>query len=145
MKKIARRDFMKSSIAAGFALAMPFSRVRGANNDIRAAVVGFRGHGRTHINAYLKIPDVRVVALCDADSDILSRGVSESKGRNQKVDAYTDVRALLDDNSIDVVSTATPNHWHALVTIWACQAGKDVCVEKPVSHNIFEEIGRAHV
>jgi len=138
MKQITRRDFIKSSIASSFALALPFSRVRGANNDIRASVVGFRGHGRTHINAYLKIPGVRVVALCDADSDILSRGVSESKARNQKVDAYTDVRELLDDSSIDVVSTATPNHWHALITIWACQAGKDVCVEKPVSHNIFE-------
>ena len=138
MKQITRRDFMKGSIAAGFALAMPFSRVRGANSDIRAAVVGFRGHGRTHINAYLKIPGVRVVALCDVDRDILSRGVAESRSRNQKVDAYTDVRELLEDNSIDVVSTATPNHWHALVTVWACQAGKDVCVEKPVSHNIFE-------
>lgn len=138
MKKITRRDFMKNSMAASFALAMPFSRVRGANNDIRASVAGFRGHGRTHINAYLKIPGVRVVALCDADSDILARGVSESKSRNQKVDAYTDVRELLEDKGIDVVSTATPNHWHALVTVWACQAGKDVCVEKPVSHNIFE-------
>ena len=138
MKQITRRDFMKSSIAAGFALAMPFSRVRGANSDIRAGVVGFRGHGRTHINAYLKIPGVRVVALCDADRDILDRGLSESSARNQKVDAYTDVRELLEDKSIDVVSTATPNHWHALITVWACQAGKDVCVEKPVSHNIFE-------
>jgi len=138
VKQIKRRDFIKISMASSFALAIPFSRVRGANNDIRASVVGFRGHGRTHINAYLKIPGVRVVALCDADSDILSRDISESKARNQEVDAYIDVRELLDDNSIDVVSTATPNHWHALVTIWACQAGKDVCVEKPVSHNIFE-------
>ncbi len=138
MKHITRRDFMKSSISAGFALSMPFSRVRGANSDIRAAVVGFRGHGRTHINAYVKIPGVRVVALCDADRDILDRGLSESMSRNQKVDAYTDVRELLEDKSIDVVSTATPNHWHALITVWSCQAGKDVCVEKPVSHNIFE-------
>ncbi len=138
MKHITRRDFMKSSMAAGFSLALPFSRVRGANDDIRAAVVGFRGHGRTHINAYLKIPGVRVVALCDADKDILARGLKESKARNQKIDAYTDVRKLLENKDIDVVSTATPNHWHALLTVWSCQAGKDVCVEKPVSHNIFE-------
>ncbi|NQT01702.1 MAG: Gfo/Idh/MocA family oxidoreductase [Planctomycetes bacterium] len=138
MKHVTRRDFMKSSMAAGLSLALPFSRVRGANDDIRAAVVGFRGHGRTHINAYLKIPGVRVVALCDADKDILARGVKESKARNQKVDAYSDVRKLLENKDIDVVSTATPNHWHALVTVWSCQAGKDVCVEKPVSHNIFE-------
>ncbi len=138
MKKITRRDFMKSSMAAGVALAVPFSRVRGANDDIRVAVVGFRGHGRTHINAYLKIPGVRVVALCDADRDVLARGEAEFKARNQKVDTYVDVRKLLEDKDIDAVSTATPNHWHSLVTVWACQAGKDVCVEKPVSHNIFE-------
>jgi len=138
MKHITRRDFMSSSIAAGITLMQPFSRVRGANDDIRVGVVGFRGHGRTHINAYLKIPGVRVVALCDADKDILTRGVSEFKARNQEVDAYVDVRKLLEDKSIDAVSTATPNHWHSLVTVWACQAGKDVCVEKPVSHNIFE-------
>ncbi|MCP4258427.1 MAG: Gfo/Idh/MocA family oxidoreductase [Planctomycetes bacterium] len=138
MKHVTRRVFIKSSIAAILTLTMPFSRARSANNDIRAAVVGFRGHGRTHINAYLKIPGVRIVALCDADRNILDRGVSEFKARNQKVDVYTDVRQLLDDKNIDIVSTATPNHWHALVTVWACQAGKDVCVEKPVSHNIFE-------
>jgi predicted dehydrogenase len=138
MKQITRRSFVKSSLAAGLSVAMPYSHVRGANDDIRAAVVGFRGHGRTHINAYRKIPGVRVVALCDADRDILSRGVSQFKSRSQKVDAYTDVRKLLEDKSIDIVSTATPNHWHALITIWACQASKDVCVEKPVSHNIFE-------
>lgn len=138
MRCITRRKFMTSSLVAGAALALPFSRVRGANNNIRVAVVGFRGHGRTHINAYLKMPGVRVVALCDADKDVLARGVKEFKTRNQKVDAYVDVRKLLEDKSIDAVSTATPNHWHALVTVWACQAGKDVCVEKPVSHNIFE-------
>ena len=138
MRRITRRKFMMSSLAAGAALALPFSRVRGANNDIRVAVVGFRGHGRTHINAYRKIPGVRVVALCDADKDVLTRGVKEFKALNQKVDAYVDVRKLLEDQSLDAVSTATPNHWHALVTVWACQAGKDVCVEKPVSHNIFE-------
>ena len=140
MKRITRRDLMKRSIAAGAALALagPFSRVRGANDDIRVAVVGFRGHGKTHINAYLKMPGVRVVALCDADSDVLARGVAQFKARNEKVDAYTDIRRLLEDKSIDAVSTATPNHWHALATVWSCQAGKDVCVEKPVSHNIFE-------
>ena len=138
MRRITRRDFIKNSLTAGITMALPFSRVRGATDEIRVAVVGFRGHGRSHINAYLRIPGVRVVALCDADKDILARGVKEFKARNQKVDAYIDVRKLLEDKSIDAVSTATPNHWHALITVWACQAGKDVCVEKPVSHNIFE-------
>jgi predicted dehydrogenase len=159
---LTRREFLKSSAvtAAGAALtgltivpssvlganvpsnritkALPFSRVRGANDDIRVAVVGFRGHGWSHINAYLKIPGVRVVALCDADRDVLDSGVKELKDRNKKVDGYVDVRKLLEDKDIDAISTATPNHWHALVTVWACQAYKDVCVEKPVSHNIRE-------
>ena len=88
MKRITRRDFMTGSIAAGIALALPdraalaqpSSRVRGANDDIRVGVVGFRGHGKTHINAYRKIPGVRVVALCDADRDILARGVAQYGG-----------------------------------------------------------------
>ncbi len=148
-----RRHFLKSSavIAAGTALTRltinpssalaanaPGSRVRGANDDIRVAVVGFRGHGWSHINAYLEIPGVRLVALCDADKDVLDNGIRKLKNRNVKVDSYLDVRKLLDDKSIDAISTATPNHWHALVTVWACQANKDVCVEKPVSHNIWE-------
>jgi predicted dehydrogenase len=148
-----RRQFLKSSaaVAAGAALTRltiapssvlaakaPGPRVRGANEDIRVAVVGFRGHGWTHINAYLKIPGVRVVALCDADKDVLDDGIRTLKNRNVKVDRYLDVRKLLEDKSIDAISTATPNHWHALVTVWACQANKDVCVEKPVSHNIWE-------
>jgi predicted dehydrogenase len=140
MKHLNRRDFMKRSLAAGAAAStfIPFSRVRGANNDIRVAVVGFRGHGMTHINSYLKIAGVRVVALCEADESILNRELKNFAKRKQKVDAYADLRKMLEDENIDAVSTATPNHWHSLVTVWACQAGKDVCVEKPVSHNIFE-------
>ena len=138
MRRITRRGFIKGSVVAGVSLALPYSRVRGANDDIRVAVVGFNGHGKTHINSFRRLPGVRVVALCDVDRDVLDSGVGESKGRNEKVDAYIDIRKLLEDKGIDVVSTATPNHWHSLVTVWACQAGKDVCVEKPVSHNIFE-------
>jgi len=125
-------------MAAGAALALPFSRALGANNDIRVAVVGFRGQGSGHIKRFLEIPGVRVVALCDVDKDILDREVKKFTDRNETVKAYTDVRKLLDDKQIDAISTATPNHWHALVTIWACQAGKDVYVEKPVSHNVWE-------
>ena len=138
MKRITRRRFMKGAMAAGVSLALPFSRVRGANEDIRAGVIGFRGHGKTHINAYRRIAGVRLVALCDADKNVLAAGVRDAKNRNEKVDGYVDMRKMLEDKDIDVVSTATPNHWHSLVTVWACQAGKDVCVEKPVSHNIFE-------
>ena len=129
---------MKGSIAAGLSLAMPFSRVRGANNDIRAAVVGIRNQGANHINWFRNIPGVRVVAICDADKQFVDREEQNFKKRNESVDTYVDYRKLLEDKDIDVVITAAPNHWHALVTVWACQAGKDVYVEKPVSHNIWE-------
>ncbi|MHC4756754.1 MAG: Gfo/Idh/MocA family oxidoreductase, partial [Planctomycetota bacterium] len=138
MKSITRRDFVKGSVAAGLALALPHSRVSGANDDIRVAVVGFRGQGGGHIRRFLGIPGVKVVALCDVDKDIIAGQVAKFKERNEKVDVYTDVRKLLEDKNIDAISIATPNHWHALISIWACQAGKDVYVEKPVSHNIYE-------
>jgi predicted dehydrogenase len=125
-------------VTAGAALFLPFSRVRGANNDIRVAVVGIRNQGSNHINWFRKIPGVRVVAICDADKSFLEREEKKFKERNEKVDIYTDYRKLLEDKDIDAVITATPNHWHALVTIWGCQAGKDVYVEKPVSYNIRE-------
>ncbi len=133
-----RRDFMKASGATGLSLAVPHSRVRGANNDIRLAVIGIGGQGANHINWFRRIPGVRVVAICDADKNFLQREQKKFTDRSEKVDTYVDCRKLLDDKNIDVVTTATPNHWHALVTVWACQAGKDVYVEKPVCHNIWE-------
>ena len=138
MSQMNRRDFLKTSAVAGLATAIPFSRVRGANDDIRVAVVGIRSQGKNHINWFRKIAGVRVVAVCDADKSFLEREKKSFAERNEKVDTYVDYRKLLEDKSIDAVITATPNHWHALVTVWACQAGKDVYVEKPVAHNIWE-------
>lgn len=129
---------MKGSLAAGISLAMPFSRARGANDDVRVAVVGIRSQGSNHINWFSQIPAVRVVAICDADKEFLDREEKKFKDRSEKVDTYIDYRKLLEDKNIDAIITATPNHWHALVTVWACQAGKDVYVEKPVSYNIWE-------
>lgn len=138
MKRMTRRGFMKGSLAAGISIAVPFSRLRGANEAIRVAVVGIRNQGANHINWFRKIPGVRIAAICDADREFLDREEKKFKDRNEKVDTYIDYRKLLEDKNIDAVITATPNHWHALVTIWGCQAGKDVYVEKPVSHNIWE-------
>ena len=107
MRRITRRGFIKGSVVAGVSLALPYSRVRGANDDIRVAVVGFNGHGKTHISSFRRLPGVRVVALCDVDRDVLEGGVGEFKGRNEKVDAYIDIRKLLEDKGIDVVSSAT--------------------------------------
>lgn len=141
MNTLTRRSFLKSSLLASASLALPASswaEVAGANNDIRVAVVGFNGQGGSHISALSKMKGVRIVALCDADKDVLARGVSQLDKQGIKVQAYQDVRKLLENGEIDAISTATPNHWHALISIWACQAGKDVYVEKPVSHNVWE-------
>jgi len=137
MEVVSRRNFIKGAIAAGAVLTMPFSRAKGAGNDIRVAIVGFRSKGAQHINMFRKIEGVRVVALCDADSEILAREAAKFDA-GEKIATYTDVRKLLEDKNIDAVVTATPNHWHALITILACQAGKDVYVEKPASHSVWE-------
>lgn len=136
-----RRIFLKGTLAATTALgwsARSWAQVAGANEAIRVGVIGFHGQGRTHLKLLRKIPGVRVVALCDADADVLQHEVAESQKLGESVQAYGDVRELLANKDVDVVTTATPNHWHALITVWACQAGKDVYVEKPVSHNVWE-------
>jgi len=141
MSTFLRRSFLKRSVTYGGAAAVgwrPFARALGANEDIRAAVVGFRGKGAQHISMLEGIKGVRVVGLCDADRSVLDRKIREFEKKNQQVAAYLDVRELLADDNIDVVSTATPNHWHALVAVWGCQAGKDVYVEKPGSHCVWE-------
>ena len=141
MSNFTRRSFMKSTIAAGagIMLAGPNSHVRGANNDIRFAVVGTGGQGGGHIGYFNGKEGVNVVALCDADADHVNKRADDlEKKTGRKIRRYVDVRELLDDKSIDAISSATPNHWHSLVTIWACQAGKDVYIEKPVSHNVWE-------
>ena len=92
----------------------------------------------SHVNGFKNLKGVRIAALCDVDQDVLEKGVQDFAKDGQQVTGYTDVRKLMEDKNIDVIATATPNHWHALITIWACQAGKDVYVEKPVSHNVLE-------
>jgi predicted dehydrogenase len=109
-------------------------RVLGANDDIRVGVVGLNGRGEAHINEFSKLPGVRLAAFCDVDLQVLERRAEKFSG----IKKYQDVRRLLADKEIDVISVATPNHWHSLVAIWACQAGKDVYVEKPCSHNLVE-------
>lgn len=109
-----------------------------ANGEIRVAVAGIRSRGHAHIEGLRRLDGVRVVALCDVDRGVLANRAAEFEKRGESVDTAVDLRELLDRDDIDAVSLATPNHWHSLATIWACQAGKDVYVEKPVSHNIYE-------
>ena len=140
MSSITRRDFLKSTIAAGavVTLAAPYSRVLGANNDIRLAVVGVGSRGGGLCKSFSSISGVRLVAVCDADQSQIDRTLSSLNSQGQNIKSYQDVRELLDDSSIDVIASATPNHWHSLVTVLACQAGKDVYIEKPTSHEIWE-------
>ncbi|MDG2423158.1 MAG: Gfo/Idh/MocA family oxidoreductase [Phycisphaerales bacterium] len=111
----------------------------GGNDDVRVAVVGLRSRGRNHYNALQQIEGVEVVALCDVDRNILSERARDfNEQYDREVDMEVDFRRLLDRDDIHAVSLATPNHWHALQTIWACDAGKDVYVEKPVCHDMRE-------
>ena len=136
-----RRSFIKKSALAGAALTMtsPWARTQGANGDIRVAVVGIRGRGRNHIDGFANAKGARVVALCDVDKQVLAERKSqyEAKYKN-KLDTYVDYRELVQRDDIDLISIATPNHTHAIISIAAMQAGKDVYVEKPVSHNVWE-------
>jgi predicted dehydrogenase len=153
MNKLNRRSFLKSTVLAGASATLfpgfagkaqsqqqtgVFARVIGANDDVRYAVVGFGGRGKDHIKEMHEVKGTRLVALCDVDQNILNRELKQCENRSEQVKGYTDVRKLLDDPAIDVVTFATPNHWHSLGAIWAIQAGKDVYVEKPVSHEVWE-------
>ncbi len=136
-----RRSFLKSSILTTAALSLSarsYSQTEGANSDIRVAVVGFNGRGGDHIQNYLKIKGVRIVALCDVDTAVLAKGAAQLKAKGVEVETFQDIRKLLESKEVDAISIATPNHWHSLGAIWGCQAGKDVYVEKPVSHNVWE-------
>ena len=147
MSEFSRRDFVKGSLvtAAGVGISSSmvdsaWAQISGANDNIRVAVAGIRGRGASHIDEFRELEGVGVVAICDPDEEILAREAKKFTDAEvpQKIDAYTDVRRILDDKNIDAIVIATPNHWHSLMTIWACQAGKHVYVEKPVSHSIWE-------
>jgi predicted dehydrogenase len=142
MSGMTRRAFLAASAAGVAALSVRCTSgpgILGANSDVRVAFIGTRGKGSDHYNYFKKIPGVRFAAVCDVDTAILDRDKARFAKENREVGLYTtDLRRVLDDKSIDAVVIATPNHWHSLAAIWACQAGKDVYVEKPVSHEIWE-------
>ena len=148
MNKLNRRQFLKHSVLTTAAVSLwpslsasrvwARSKATGANGDIRFAVVGFGGRGRDHIKEMREVKGTRLVALCDVDSNNLTRELKQCQNLGEQVAGYSDVRKLLEQKDIDVVTFATPNHWHALGSIWAIQAGKDVYVEKPVSHEVWE-------
>ena len=145
--EISRRDFLKNSARTGAGLAalsgITFitkpERVFGANDRVRVAVCGIHAQGFEHVKMYAKIPNAEIAAVCDVDENVLrERLATMDKMGIPKPKTYIDVRKVMDDKSIDAISIATPNHWHSLIAIWGCQAGKDVYVEKPCSHNWWE-------
>src|SRR5689334_15532450 len=143
-KYLHLREFLSSgaggvgAMRAISALARP-ERMLGANNRVRVAICGVHGRGNDHLKNYAKIQTAEIAALCDVDENVVSQRVDEMEKMGlPKPATYTDVRKLLEDKSIDAVSIATPNHWHSLMAIWACEAGKDVYVEKPGTHNMWE-------
>jgi predicted dehydrogenase len=132
-----RRTFLQT--AASAVLATAARPVLGANDRVNLVIIGIGGRGRDHITTYAKLPQSRIAGVCDVDQAGRERGFAlVEKLTGGKPKQYADMRQVFDDKEVDAVSFATPNHWHALGTIWACQAGKDVYVEKPASHNIFE-------
>jgi predicted dehydrogenase len=154
-RKLDRRSFLKTTLFSTTSLgllptlagaegrkvtaqASATAHVVGANSHIRCAVVGFNGRGKNHLEEIKELKGTRLVALCDVDREVLDRELQKCETAGQKVEGYADIRKLLENKDIDVVTFATPNHWHALSSIWAVQAGKDVYVEKPVSHNVWE-------
>jgi predicted dehydrogenase len=139
---IERREFLKTTGAAftaGAAALALGGRVLGANDRVRVAICGVRGRGNDHIKGYAKVSQAEIAALCDVDQNVLNARLDEvQKMGMPRPESYGDVRKLLENKNIDAISIATPNHWHSLIAIWAMQAGKDVYVEKPCSHNLFE-------
>jgi predicted dehydrogenase len=135
--KTGRRQFVTGAAAAIATAGFP---ILGANDRVNLGIVGLGGRGRDHINYYSELDgDCRIAAVCDVNQAARERAVGIiRKAKNYDPKEYADMRKLFESKDIDAVSVPTPNHWHALSTIWACQAGKDVYVEKPASHNIYE-------
>ena len=145
MKDLTRRRFFEDSLMAAAAVALP-SNLRAAsvapaspNEKITAAIIGCGIRGKAHAHELARLADCDVAYVCDPDLDRADEvGALLVELKRSMPKKVQDLRKVLEDKSVDVVFIATPNHWHALAAIWAMQAGKDVYVEKPVSHNVVE-------
>jgi len=141
MSRITRRRFVGNSLAAAAAAAAvpSIAKAKSPNGKLGVAIVGVRGRGGSHLGAYLGDSRTEVLYVVDIDEKV---GQSRCKSIGSKQDVepkfVRDMRTAFDDDAVDIVSTATPNHWHALCGIWAMQAGKDIFIEKPICHDIAE-------
>ena len=141
MKRVTRRTFLKTTTVASAAAAFSarsWAQVVGANNAVRLAIAGLNGRGKELAAQFPQIPGVQVVALCDVDTAVLDREKAAAEARGQKPDLVVDYRDLLTRKDVDAIAICTPNHLHAMQSIWAMQVGKDVLHEKPVTHNLWE-------
>src|SRR5262245_27828762 len=140
MPSPTRRDFLKTAGLGTLATLAPATVLRayGSNETIRMAVAGINGRGGDHIKSWLGMKGVEIAYLVDPDTRLYSKRLKQIGDKGPAPKTVQDVRTALDDKNVDAISIATPNHWHSLMTIWGCQAGKDVYVEKPCSHNVFE-------
>ena len=151
MSPMPRRRFLQSSSATAGALALlcgsrASARVLGANDRVRIAIAGVNGRGAGHIQGYLDLKNVEIAYVVDPDQGVLAKRLQEIETKTQgaqKPKGVADLRRALEDKTLDAISVAAPNHWHALMTVWGAQAGKHVYVEKPMSHDVAE--GRAAV
>lgn len=141
-----RRSFIKQSLlgAAGVAMgfnARSYASIIGANDRINLGVIGIRNQGSMHINSYVRLKDshnIRIKTLCDADERLFGSRSKMVEKSGVKPLTVWEMERVFEDKDIDAVSIVVPNHWHALATVWACQAGKHVYVEKPAMHEIWE-------
>jgi predicted dehydrogenase len=149
MGPFSRREFLQRSalLSATAALVPPVAAraaektaAKGPASDrLRVAVVGVKGRGMSHVAGFLGKNNCEIVAVCDCDEGVIAPAMDKiTKAQGEAPKFVKDFRKLLDDKSIDVISAATPNHWHALMAVWAMRAGKDVYVEKPATHNVHE-------
>ena len=153
MSRQTRRSFLKQTVLAGVAVTAQTAvnasftiagtkssgRVLGANDTIRVGVAGIHGRGESHLSEFARMKGVQVIYLIDPDSSLFTGRIRRVKELGQNTPTCVqDIRKALEDKQLDAISIASPNHWHSLLAIWGCQAGKDVYVEKPCSHTVFE-------
>src|SRR5262249_38893638 len=111
----------------------------GPNDRIRIAIIGLNGRGKDHIKGFGKSPDAQITVVCDCDSSLADSRIKQVEELQHSRPTFVqDLRKVVEDKEIDAISVATPNHWHVLAALWAVQNEKDVYVEKPLSHNVWE-------
>ena len=150
-KGSSRRNFLIGTAAAATAAGAgaafyfkPWYRPLGANADVRVGIAGLGGKGLDHAQKFSSVPGCRVTAVCDPDPNQIERLFEKTDIERAPTSTYTDYRELVEDADIDAVVIASPNHWHALMGVWAMRAGKHVYVEKPIAHSIWEGQSLVH-